>query len=53
MMLLTNNVHFQSPFNPVDAPASLFYRIEQCQEIQVLAQDTYTDTQTINNAIRF
>jgi len=30
MMLLTNDMHFRSPFNPVDAPESLFYRIEQC-----------------------
>jgi hypothetical protein len=52
MMLLTNNTHFWSPFNPVGAPESLFYRIEQCQEIQILAQDPYTDTQIINNAIR-
>ena len=30
----------------------LFYRIEQCQEIQILAQDPYTPTQIINNAVR-
>jgi hypothetical protein len=52
MTLLTNGTHFRSPFNPADALESLFYRIEQCQEIQVLAQDPYTDTQIINNAIR-
>ncbi len=32
----------------MDAPESL----EQCQEIQVLAQDLYTNTQIINNAIK-
>ncbi len=52
MTLLTNDTHFWSPFNPADAPESLFYRIEQYQEIKVLAQDPYTDTQIINNAIR-
>ncbi len=52
MTLLTNDMHFQSPFNPADKPESLFYRIEQCQEIQVFAQDPYTNTQIINNAIR-
>ncbi len=36
----------------MDAPESLFYSIEQCQEIQVLAQDSYTNTQIINNTIR-
>ncbi len=30
----------------------LFYRIEQCQEIQTLAQDPYSNTQIINNAVR-
>ena len=30
----------------------MLYRIEQCQEIQVLAQDPYSDTQVINNAVR-
>jgi hypothetical protein len=29
----------------------LFYRIEQCQEIQILAQDPYSLTQIINNAV--
>ena len=29
----------------------LFYRIKQCQEIQILAQDPYTPTQIINNAV--
>jgi hypothetical protein len=52
MTLITNDTHFQSPFNSVDAPESLFYKIQQCQKIQVLAQDPYTDTRIINNAIR-
>jgi hypothetical protein len=50
--LLNNNTLFRSAFNPTDAPESLFYRIEQCQEIQVLAQDPYSDMQIINNAVR-
>jgi hypothetical protein len=52
MMLFANNTLFQSPFNPIDAPEALFYRIEQCQEIQVLARDPYLDMQVINNAVR-
>jgi hypothetical protein len=39
MMLLANDMLFHSAFNPIDAPEALFYRIEQCQEIQVLAHD--------------
>ncbi len=30
----------------------LFYRIKQCQEIQILAEDPYTPTQIINNTVR-
>jgi hypothetical protein len=33
MTLFANNTLFCSPFNPIDAPEALFYRIEQCQEI--------------------
>ena len=50
--LLHNDTLFRSAFNPMDAPESLFYRIEQCQEIQVLARDPYSAMQIINNAIR-
>jgi hypothetical protein len=52
MTLLQNDTLFRSAFNLMDAPESRFYRIEQCQEIQVLARDPYSDTQVINNAIR-
>ncbi len=30
----------------------LFYRIEQCQEIQTIAEDPYTPKQIISNAVR-
>ena len=52
MTLLQNDTHFRSAFNPTDAPDSLFYIIKQCQEIQVLARDPYSDTQIINKAVR-
>ena len=50
--LLHNDTLFRSAFNPMDAPELLFYRIKQCQEIQVLALDPYSDTQIINNVVR-
>jgi hypothetical protein len=53
MTLLQNDTLFRSAFNPTDAPESLFYRIKQCQEIQVIARDPYSDTQIINNAVCF
>jgi hypothetical protein len=49
--LLHNNTLFCSAFNPTDAPELLFYRIEQCQEIQVLARDPYSAMQIINNSV--
>ena len=52
MTLFGNNTLFRSPFPANEAPEMLFYRIEQCQEIQILAQDPYTPTQIINNAVR-
>ncbi len=51
MTLFANNTLFWKPFNLVDAPEALFYRIEQCQEIQVLAHDPYLDMQVINSAV--
>jgi hypothetical protein len=52
MTLFGYDTLFRSPFPAHEAPELLFYRIEQCQEIQNLAQDPYTPTQIINNAVR-
>ena len=52
MTLFGNDTLFRSPFPANEAPEMLFYRIEQCQEIQTLAKDPYTQTQIINNAVR-
>ncbi len=51
MSLFQNYTLFCSPFPATKAPEMLFYRIEQCQEIQTIAQDPYTPKQIINNAI--
>jgi hypothetical protein len=52
MTLFGNGALFQSPIPANKAPEMLFYRIKQCQEIQILAQDSYSPTQIINNAVR-
>ncbi len=52
MSFFHNDVLFRSPFPGTDAPEMLFYRIEQCQEIQTIAQDPYTPKQIIGNAAR-
>jgi hypothetical protein len=51
MTLFANDTLFHSPFNPIDEPELLFYRIEQCQEIQVLDCNPYSDMQVIDNAV--
>jgi hypothetical protein len=43
MKLFANDTLSCSQFNPIDALEALFYRIEQCQEFQVLAHDPYLD----------
>jgi hypothetical protein len=52
MTLFRNNTLFQSPFPATEAAEILFCRIKQCQEIQTLAQDPYSNMQIINNALR-
>jgi hypothetical protein len=51
MMLFANDMLFCSAFNPVNAPEALFYRFEQCQEIQFLAPDPFFHMQVINNTV--
>jgi hypothetical protein len=51
MLLYHNDVLFQSLFLGTKAPEMLFYRIEQCQEIQTIAQDPYMPKQIIGNAV--
>jgi hypothetical protein len=51
MSLFQNDTLFRSPFPATEAPEMLVYRIEQCQEIQTIAQDPYTPKQIISNAV--
>ncbi len=48
MVLFNNNMLFQSPFPPTEAPETLVYPTEQCQEIQTIGQDPYSLTHIIN-----
>ncbi len=49
--LLQNDTLFCSAYSPADAPETLFRRIEDCQEVQLLGEDPYTPKQLLNNAI--
>jgi hypothetical protein len=48
IVLFNNDTLFRSPFPPTDAPEMLFYCTEQCQEIQIIGQDPYSQTHIIN-----
>jgi hypothetical protein len=52
MTLYQNNVTFRATMAPTDSPEMLFYRIEQCQEIQCIGKLPYSDEQIIANAVR-
>jgi hypothetical protein len=50
--LFANDTLFRSPMTPRDSPEMLFYRLEQCQEIQRVGKLPYTDEQIIATAVR-
>jgi hypothetical protein len=52
MMLYTNDTLFCSPMTAGNSPKMLFYRIEQCQEIQRIGYLPYSEEQIIANAVR-
>jgi hypothetical protein len=52
MTIFTNKSLFWSPMGPSDSPEVLFYRIEQCQEIQILGKVPFTTEQIIANTLR-
>ncbi len=51
MTIHQNDLLFRSPFLPSKAPEMLFYHLEQCLEIQTIAEDPYTPKQIISNAV--
>ncbi len=52
MTLYQNNVTLRAAMAPTNSPEMLFYRIEQCQEIQRIRKLPYSDDQIIVNAVR-
>ena len=48
---LNNDNNFQAPLPPTETTETLFRQIKECQEIQVLANNPYTETQLITNAV--
>jgi hypothetical protein len=52
LKLLQNNALFCLPFCVIEALERHFWRIEQCQEIQVIADNPYTPMQLMANAVQ-
>ncbi len=48
-ILWNNNKLFTADFLPTKAPKMLFHRIEQCQEVVIVAENLYTQTQLVSN----
>ena len=49
--LLQNDALYRGPLSHTDAPETLFLRLELCQEVQILANNPYTDTQMLHQAV--
>ena len=49
--LLINQAAWSAPHNNQDAPENLFLRLEQCQQVAILAKNAYSETQMITNAV--
>ncbi len=50
-LMWNNDKMFRSDFNPSNAPEALFLWVEQCQEVAIIAQNLYSDTQLIRNTV--
>jgi hypothetical protein len=51
MTLYQNDVTFRAAMASTDSPEMLFYRIEQCQEIQRIGKLPYSNDQIIANVV--
>ena len=46
-----NETRWNAPHNPTDSPESLFHKMEQCQEVAMLADNEYTEKQIVAKTI--
>ena len=49
--LLANNSQYWAPLLLTETPGTLFLCLEECQEVQILTLNPYTDKQLIVNAV--
>lgn len=46
-----NETRWNAPHNPNDSPETLFHKMEQCQEVALLADNEYTEKQMIAKTV--
>ena len=49
--LLMNQAAWSAPHSNQDEPEALFLRLEQCQQVAILAKNAYTEKQMITNCV--
>ena len=49
--ILINNANFRAPLLLTETPETLFLCLEECQEVQILAANPYTDKRLIVKAV--
>ncbi len=51
LLMWNNDKIFRTDFSPNQAPELLFLRVEQCQEVAIIARNLYSEKQLIPNTI--
>ena len=51
MAIQANETRWNAPHNPTDPPETLFHKMEQCQEVAMLADNEYTEKQIMAKTI--
>jgi hypothetical protein len=51
VMMWNNNKLFKLDFSPNNAPESLFLKVEQCQEVTIIARNQYSNIQLFMNTM--
>ena len=46
-----NKTKWNAPHSPTDSPETLFHKMEQCQEVAMLADNPYTEKQIITKTV--
>ena len=51
LAIQANETRWNAPHNPNDSPETLFHKMEQCQEVALLADNEYTEKQIVAKTV--